>query len=174
MYLSYSQDRMNIQVIYQFEDEHSSDLSISVSKSDVYKLIFYLTIVNKYHVTVTFCWHDSRIYFNNKLALDCSRRYTIANTHLFQGHGKSTSCDLCNCKVWSCCVQQFRRFIYIKTYYLTFDHDIEVKATRNIVQYHLHHATFVPENWNCIVCFCLFVWCLATHQPLWVISVRWY
>ena len=33
----------------------------------------------------------------------------------------STSCDLCTCKVWRCNVQQFRRCIFKKIHYLTFD-----------------------------------------------------
>ena len=37
----------------------TSDISIRVSSSDGYKLMFYLTIVNKTHVTVTLGWHDS-------------------------------------------------------------------------------------------------------------------
>ena len=36
-------------------------LSINVSSSDVYKLMFYLTIVNRTHVTVTLGWRDSSI-----------------------------------------------------------------------------------------------------------------
>ena len=32
---------------------------IRVSSSDVFKLMFYLTIVNKTYVTVTLGWHDS-------------------------------------------------------------------------------------------------------------------
>ena len=33
--------------------------TIRVSSSELYKLMFYLTIVNKYYVTVTLGWHDS-------------------------------------------------------------------------------------------------------------------
>ena len=38
-----------------------SGLSIRVSSSGVYKLMFYLTIVNKHDVAVTFAWQDSII-----------------------------------------------------------------------------------------------------------------
>ena len=34
------------------------------------------------------------------------------------------------------------------------------------------HIGIVSFWW--FVCFCLFVWCLTMHQPLWVISVRRY
>ena len=40
--------------------EYTSTLSIRVSSSDVYTLMFYLTIVNKIYATVTFGWHVSR------------------------------------------------------------------------------------------------------------------
>ena len=39
--------------------------------------------------------------------------------------------------------QRFRRrFIYKKIQYLTFDHDLGVKITRNVAQYPLHHLTY--------------------------------
>ena len=37
----------------------TSDLSICVRSSGVYKLMFYLTIVHNIYVTVTLGWHDS-------------------------------------------------------------------------------------------------------------------
>ena len=42
-----------------------------VSSSDVYKLLFYLTIVNKTYVTITLGWHDSTVgsYFPFSLIL---------------------------------------------------------------------------------------------------------
>ena len=36
-------------------------LSIGIISSELYKLMFYLTIVTNYFVTVTFGWHDSRL-----------------------------------------------------------------------------------------------------------------
>ena len=38
-----------------------SDISIRVSSSGVYKLLFYFTIVNKNDVAVTLAWQDSTI-----------------------------------------------------------------------------------------------------------------
>ena len=64
-----------------------------------------------------------------------------------QGHMKccpvpSTSCDLCTYRVWSYYVKRFRRSIYKKIQYLTFDLDLGVKVTRNVAQYPLHHVTY--------------------------------
>ena len=56
-----------------------------------------------------------------------------------QGHTKccqvpSKSHDLCTCKIWNCYVQQFwRRCIYKKVHYLTFDLDLGVKATQMLL-----------------------------------------
>ena len=36
--------------------------------------------------------------------------------------------------------------VYKKTHYLTFDLDIEVNVTRNMVQFPLHHVTYAPTN----------------------------
>ena len=40
----------------------TSDLSLRVWSSGVCKIMFYLTIVNRYYVTVTLGWHDSRAF----------------------------------------------------------------------------------------------------------------
>ena len=45
--------------IRDLESIDTRDLSIRISLSGVYKLIFYLTIVNKHNVTVTLGWQDS-------------------------------------------------------------------------------------------------------------------
>ena len=37
-------------------------ISIHVSSSGVYKLMFSLTIVKKYYITVTHGWHDSNMH----------------------------------------------------------------------------------------------------------------
>ena len=42
---------------------YTSDLSIRFSSSEVYTLVFYLAIVNKYYVTVTLGWHDSSLTY---------------------------------------------------------------------------------------------------------------
>ena len=53
----------------------------------------------------------------------------------------STPCDLCSCKFWRCYVKSLRRrCIYKKMHYLTFD--LQVKVTRNLAQYPLHHLTY--------------------------------
>ena len=64
-----------------------------------------------------------------------------------QGHKKccpvpSTSCDLCTYRVLSYYVKRFRRSIYKKIQYLTFDLDLWVKGTQNLAQYPLHHVTY--------------------------------
>ena len=65
-----------------------------------------------------------------------------------EGHTKccpvpSTSCDLsiCTYRVWSYYVKRFRRSIYKKIQYLTFDLDFGVKVTRNVAKYPLHQET---------------------------------
>ena len=57
-----------------------------------------------------------------------------------------TSCDLCNCKVWSCYVQRSRRCIYKKIHYLTFALGVEV--TQNVAQYPLHHVNYAPAGFE--------------------------
>ena len=65
-----------------------------------------------------------------------------------QGHTKccpvpSISCDLRTYRVWSHYVKSlWRRSIYKKIQYLTFDLDLGVKVTRNVVQYPQHHVTY--------------------------------
>ena len=46
--------------------KYTNDVSIRVSASGVYKLIFYLTIVNKilFYVTAPLGWHDSKPMLN--------------------------------------------------------------------------------------------------------------
>ena len=45
----------------------------------------------------------------------------------------------CTYKVWRCYIQRFRvGSIYKKIHYLTFDRNLGIKVTRNIVQYPLH------------------------------------
>ena len=61
---------------------HTSDLSIRVRPSGMCKQMFYLTIVNKCHLTVTLGWHDSRnrgfrrllIYYNILTHIDVPAR----------------------------------------------------------------------------------------------------
>ena len=61
----------------------------------------------------------------------------------------STSCDLCNCKIWSGYIQRFRRIcIYKKIYYLTFYLDLRVEVTRNLVHYPIHHMTYAPAKFK--------------------------
>ena len=51
------------------------------------------------------------------------------------------------CKVWSCYVQQsWRRWIYKKIHYLTFN--FEVKVTKNDAQYPLQHVTYAPAKFE--------------------------
>ena len=55
----------------------------------------------------------------------------------------STSSDLCTYIVLSYYVKRFwRRSIYKKIQYLTFDLDLGVKVTQNVAQYPLHHVTY--------------------------------
>ena len=53
----------------------------------------------------------------------------------------STSCDLCTYRLWSYHVKRFRRSIYKKIQYFTFD--LGVKVTRNVAQYPLNHVTYL-------------------------------
>ena len=41
-----------------------------------------------------------------------------------------------------------RRCIYKKIHYLTFDLDLEVKVTRNVTQYPLHHAIYASTKFE--------------------------
>ena len=53
----------------------------------------------------------------------------------------STPCDLCSCKLLSCFIQWLkRRYIFKNIRCLTFKRD--VKDTRYVAQYHLHHVTY--------------------------------
>ena len=52
-------------------DYYTSDTSIRISSSGVYKLIFYLTIVKKHDVTVTLGWQDNSIFLS--FVLDAQR-----------------------------------------------------------------------------------------------------
>ena len=41
-----------------------------------------------------------------------------------------------------------RRCIYKKIHYLIFDLDLEVKVTRNVTQYPLHHVIYAPTKFE--------------------------
>ena len=56
-------------------DYYTSDTSIRISSSGVYKLIFYLTIVKKHDVTVTLGWQDNSIFLS--FVLDAQRNWLI-------------------------------------------------------------------------------------------------
>ena len=59
----------DLESIYHF-CIYTSDLSIRVSKSKVYKLMLYLTLVNKLlHITVTLGCHDSNVRLKVKYYL---------------------------------------------------------------------------------------------------------
>ena len=69
------------------------------------------------------------------------------------GHKKccqvpSTSCDLYTYRVLSYYVKRFRRSIYKKIQYWTFDLDLGVKVTQNIAQYPLHHVTYLATKFE--------------------------
>ena len=64
---------------------------------------------------------------------------------------RSTLCHLWTCKVWSCCVQQFRRCIYKKIHFLTID-----IGTRS-------HETFPVPSTSCDICTCK-VWSCYVQQ----------
>ena len=76
----------------------------------MYKLIFYLTIVNKTHVTVTLDWHDSRSFkqfsrlpvwmagsdffcrFESKRPLHLKIRYMLIMLNLFSPEDENIFC----------------------------------------------------------------------------------
>ena len=58
----------------------------------------------------------------------------------------STSWDLCTCKVWSCCVQRFRRYILQENSLV--DLWTWPKVTHNVALYPLHHETYVPVKFE--------------------------
>ena len=60
----------------------------------------------------------------------------------------SISCDLCTCKVFRRYVRQFKRYIYKKIHYLTFDFDLLVKVTQNGAKYLLHHGTYTAAKFE--------------------------
>ena len=61
----------------------------------------------------------------------------------------STSRDPCTCIVWSCYLKRFwRRCIYKKILYMTFDLDLGVKITQNVAQYSLHHVTYAATKFE--------------------------
>ena len=83
---------------------------------------------------------------SNSLGEDAfTRKYIIWPWPSGQGHTKCcpvpfTSCDLCTYRVWSYYIKSFRRSIYKKSQYLTFD--LGVKVIQNVAQYSLHHTTY--------------------------------
>ena len=65
-----------------------------------------------------------------------------------------TSCDLCTCQVWSCYIQQFRRCIYKKIYYLTFDLDLGIKVTWNVAHRPVPSSSCdlcIYKVWSCCI-----------------------
>ena len=101
---------------------------------------------------MTFASAKFEIATSNILGEDAfTRKYIIWPWPSGQGHTKycpvpSTLWDLCTYRVWSYYVKTFRRrSIYKKIQYLsqlTFDLDLGVKVTWDIVQYLLHHVTY--------------------------------
>ena len=97
---------------------------------------------------MTFAPAKFEVATSNSLGEDAfTIKYIIWPWPSGQGHTKccpvpSTSCDLCTYRVWSYYVKSFRRSIYKKIQYLTFDLDLGVKVTQNVAQYPLHHVTY--------------------------------
>ena len=97
---------------------------------------------------MTFAPAKFEIATSNSLGEDAfTRKYINWPWPSGQGHTKccpvpSASCDLCTYRVLSYYVQSFRRCIYKKIQYLTFNLDLGVKVTQKVAQYPLHHVTY--------------------------------
>ena len=61
----------------------TSDLLICVSSSGVYKLMFYLTIVNKILLTVTLGWHDSTKSITIKIMKMTNSSDMLQNNYMY-------------------------------------------------------------------------------------------
>ena len=111
--------------------------------------------LERYFILLKTLVNTFRFLVENKTKLDCSRRYTIANTCFFTFDFDlgtivitkmlpSTSCDICTCKVLSCYVQWSRGYIYKKIHYFT----LTFKVTHNVAKYPLHHVTYAPAKFE--------------------------
>ena len=97
-------------------------------------------------LVVVHCTHVTLISSSNiwkYMKLDFSRWYTITNTSVLSNQSIH--------KVWSCYVQRFRRYIYKKEHYFTFDLRSRTLTfgqihKLNVAQYHLHHMTYASAK----------------------------